>query len=579
MAEDIYSLWKDYYHNSNMREGLVSWYDFKPNSRILEWHPDRGALTGILAKKCKELVCVINSEEDKLVLSKRFIDYDNIKYQYNNELIGKFDYIVVYAPFRYRLMPDKVQEMYRNWSDLLSSDGILLFAVNNTFSALTTIGAINSMSRTDNIVNLKNQLGKIFSKVKFYYVYPDMVFPQEIYTDDCLPTKDVADQINPYAANIAELREVAVTDYKNAFSIMQPKDIAGSFLIECGNSELANSPKKMKITANRGANGLTTNIYDEYVEKVCIADEADKALNKLCSNLDALKNRGIATVPFEYNCNRVKMPFIKAPLLQVVLKELRNNKKEFYKILDLLFENIKNSSEFSEDVEQWNNEYGYENWGEFLENGYVEMTPLNCFYDNGKLLFFDQEYVVNNCPLKYIMFRCISHTFLDGDNVENELLEEAKKRYGLDELWSVFERVEQTFLQEICVDEYYAKFQRTFSLYNQCEYGRHPKLSLSIIEYLLADLKDKKIVCYGDGKLTDWFLRGYGQICDVDFTVSDNEALWGQSINGIIIKSPEEIESEKHRVVITCDDASRVEAYLKNRNIDDYKVVYRYDWD
>ena len=80
-------------------------------------------------------------------------------------------------------------------------------------------------------------------------------------------------------------------------------------------------------------------------------------------------------------------------------------------------------------------------WGVILDRAYLNMTPDNIFYQNGRLTFFNQGLCRPNTPAKYLMFLGIY------DNAETlqriGVLDEAKQRYGLMGLWGVMEVAQQ----------------------------------------------------------------------------------------------------------------------------------------
>ena len=46
--------------------------------------------------------------------------------------------------------------------------------------------------------------------------------------------------------------------------------------------------------------------------------------------------------------------------------------------------------------------------GAVLKKGYIDLIPLNSFYDGENFLFYDQEMYVENLPAKSIMHRTIT---------------------------------------------------------------------------------------------------------------------------------------------------------------------------
>ena len=88
-------------------------------------------------------------------------------------------------------------------------------------------------------------------------------------------------------------------------------------------------------------------------------------------------------------------------------------------------------------------------WGVVLARGYLNMTPDNIFYQDGKLTFFNQGLSRENCPAKYLMFLAV---YDNADALSHVgVLDELKERYGLASLWGVMEAAQQ---------ENFARFRR-----------------------------------------------------------------------------------------------------------------------
>ena len=564
---DVFSEWRQCYNYSSMRNGLLSWYDFKAGSRILEVNPQMGALTGLLASKCRELVCVIRSENDKVNLEKRFSHFTNIRLVYSNQIEGFFDYIIAYDPFCYYETGKDIIEYYKEWEKMLSPKGILLLMINNAFSPLACLSAKNSHNRGDSIASLNKELSQIYRKIKCYYVYPDMVFPQDIYTDEYPPNRNIACSVIPYSAVLDNSYEDILEFYKKSFDVMDEKNIAGSFIVECTNDGEFDDVQRVKITSDR-RNGMLTVIRKDKAYKLGYDSNRVESVKLILANHEEMKKAGINVVETKYVENRLEMPIIKAPLLKDVLINLSVD--EAVCVWDSFVENIRKSSEICKSSQEWDEKYLRHSWGDVLKTGYIEMTPINCFYDDGNFIFFDQEYSMHNCPINFIIFRSIVHVY--GENSQCEIVEILKKRYGLNELWDVFILAERDFLGDICDDEN-KYIKQCFFSYNQFQYYENQRMSVQTIKYLFSDLGNKDIICYGTGAMFKNFMNGYGRICKIPFVVDSNPELWGKSVCGIPIKSPSDINSERHRVVITCQSVEEIKKILLSMDIQDFRYI------
>jgi hypothetical protein len=102
---------------------------------------------------------------------------------------------------------------------------------------------------------------------------------------------------------------------------------------------------------------------------------------------------------------------------------INNDLKKLCALIDLLKENLLKSSQVSAAGENILSKKEVANncdYGIVLESGFLDMDFKNCFYDNGKLVFFDQETVKPNVPLKYILYHSV-HTAYIKANVKTEI--------------------------------------------------------------------------------------------------------------------------------------------------------------
>ncbi len=114
------------------------------------------------------------------------------------------------------------------------------------------------------------------------------------------------------------------------------------------------------------------------------------------------------------------------------------------------------------------------------------MIPVNCFFDNGQFLFFDQEFVSGNYPASYVMFRALNDTYYFSPVTERSVpLSEMKRRYGLSELWPVFIREENRFQDRLRRRERHSQLYKWMS-FDKKSIARNGRL-------LLMDKKPEEI--------------------------------------------------------------------------------------
>ena len=153
------------------------------------------------------------------------------------------------------------------------------------------------------------------------------------------------------------------------------------------------------------------------------------------------------------------MPYVDAPVAMNELKAIaKKDKNAFLKAMDDMYELILNSSEHTGIIsEKDRNSADGRDLGPILERGYIDMVPLNCFYDGtiedsrSRFIYYDQEFYWDNCPAKAIMYRSISIIY-DGTDKEFERImprTELLDRYELAECEDVWQRMSSRFTETL----------------------------------------------------------------------------------------------------------------------------------
>ncbi len=190
---------------------LLAWYPFKSNSEILEIGAGVGAITGVLCKKASKVVAVEKKKKRAQILQARYRDVSNLQVVHDHYMNlpyrKKFDYIVVHDIFGYvkkYIKTDKPYERFFNQLfSMLKEDGVILLAVENRLGMKYFSGAIENYSNKffvgldnfdgydviytptrEELKDLLERCGKF--SYRFYYPFPDNIFPTEIFTDNSL---------------------------------------------------------------------------------------------------------------------------------------------------------------------------------------------------------------------------------------------------------------------------------------------------------------------------------------------------------------------------------------------------------
>lgn len=207
--------WPILYHLHPGRENVLAWYDFRGTEDVLEIGAGCGAVTGLLARKCRSVTCIDVSLKRSKINAWRHAKNDNISIHAGNYsdvwLPRKFDFVTLigvleYAP-AYFPAPgggDPFAAMLKSAYDSLTDGGTAAIAIENKFGLKYWAGAredhtailYDSLEGYPGVPNVRTfsrkeleelVAGAGFSRIRFFYPYPDYKFAREIYSDRFLP--------------------------------------------------------------------------------------------------------------------------------------------------------------------------------------------------------------------------------------------------------------------------------------------------------------------------------------------------------------------------------------------------------
>lgn len=472
--------WDVFYHLSELRTSLLQWFDFKREANILEVGGEFGALTGLLCDKCDQVTTIENSLFRAEAISKRYAHRTNLDIYAGDldeiHLDRKFDYIVLVGQMELVGKGSSDRTVYVRYLEklraMLNENGKILMAVENRYGVRYFSGApephtgkvfdgINrypqgtkgySFSRQEikDIVCLAG-----FDNHKFYYPLPDYKLPQLIYSEAYLPEKNLQERLIPYYLNSDSLLAYENDLYDDLIDNQVFEFFSNSFLIECSQNKDFDSVIYAAISGDRGKeNGFATTIHSHgTVKKTPLYEEGRQSAARLYDNMMELKARGLNIVAHDRINESLIMPYITSRTLSNYLKSIvRTDPDQFRGMFDRLYEQILASSdEVPRHLNALCNEDNAElDWGIILEKAFLELIPLNSFYENDKIVFYDQEFVKLNYPAKYIMFRALHYMYIFAPYAEKYVsLKSMKEKYGLTTLWHLLLQEEERFLTDV----------------------------------------------------------------------------------------------------------------------------------
>lgn len=592
-------------------KGVLVWYNFRNDSDMLYIYSD-----------------TIDDEINKyLGKTSGHGSYDAIcssDLEYINVQDSQYDYIVAIGVVE--TVPNPVSFLSACKS-LLKSDGILLLGTENrlaikyfcgdrdpytnhsfdgieNYRGLTVADRENIKGRCYSKSELKGMLKESgFISDKFYSVLPNLNEAQLIYADGYKPVEELAMRYFPvynYPDSVFLNEEFLYTDLINndMFHTM-----ANAYFIECSMSGEFNDTLHSTISMDRGrSNALVTSICEhngiKKVYKRAVFPEGIEKIGVMQENLNYLSHRGINVVESKIEKDSMIMPYVDKPVAMNALKLLaKRDKNEFLQAMDVMYDLILKSSPHTDAInEKDRNSANGRNLGVILEKGFIDLVPLNCFYDEEqaepekRFIYYDQEFYYENCPAKAILHRSISIIY-DGTDKEFESIipkTELMDRFGLTECEDIWQRMSDRFTSQLrnqkeLAEYYYDKrcdgrilyTNREKINYNSADYKRIFINIFQGIDEAQQKGQNVKIVLFGSGIFTHKFLAQFAGEYEIYSIIDNNSQKWGTTIEGIPVNSPDilkDINQDELHLIICIKRYSGVVRQLQDIGITDYHI-------
>ena len=583
-------------------KGALVWYNFKPDCDILYLYNDKedAAVKEFLQQKGTVTLCsCIELAEAKLE-------------------VNRYDYIVGIDVIEECQNP---AELLKACHKMLKSSGRIVFGTENRYAIKYICGdrdpytnhsfdGIENYRRLSDadrnliagrcysMAELKRMLVEAgFDEDKFYSVMPSLQETQLVYAEGYEPVEELAMRYFPlynYPDSVFLEEQYLYTDLiKNGMF----HKMANAYIIECSMDGRLDDTLHATISLDRGHdNALVTSICEHdgvrNVIKRAVYKEGIHKLKEMQDNLNDLHARGINVVDSSVENNTFIMPYVDAPVAMNELKAIaKKDRNAFLKAMDDMYELILNSSEHTGIIsEKDRNSADGRDLGTILEKGYIDMVPLNCFYDGtiedskSRFIYYDQEFYWDNCPAKAIMYRSISIIY-DGTDKEFERImprTELLNRYGLAECEDIWQRMSSRFTETLRKQKQLRPYYENKRIDGRILYTNREKINYSAKEYqkIFVDIFDgfddsKKLILFGSGRFTERFLFQFAGDYNIYSIVDNNSAKWGTTMQGVPINSPDILKDtpEKDRHIIICIKGyNGVVNQLKDMGITDYHI-------
>lgn len=568
-------------------KGLLRWYSFKKNSRVL-YIGEEDCLLEWLKENfyCVESVCIQKTIEQEWSVENR----------------GVFDYVIAIEALEKVIDPEKYLTV---WKELLNEEGHLLLGMNNRLGLRYFCGDRDPYTERnfDGIENYRRaylrkedvfhgrcyssyEIRKMLEKsnwqyMKQYSVWPDLKHPQLMFAEDYLPKEDLYSRLYP----MYNYPNTIFLEEENLYSSLIENNMfhamANAFFVECSKTKDICDVSQVTFTSERGRRESCMTIIhgQDMVEKKALFPEGEERIKSMVSITDNLRKNGVNVVDVKFEDHSLKMPYYHEKTAQCYLKELlRNDKEKFITEIDKLHDIIMKSSNIVEEDKG-------DGQGAVLEKGYLDMVPLNCFYVNGQYVFFDQEFEMDNCPANVVLARMIRALYCSNVEMEGMLSSHFFiKRYGLDKELDQWVKMECDFLADLRKEKelrkYHEKHRRNNEIINENRQSMNYSHSQyrHLFEDIFKNADTRKLILFGSGNFTKKFLACYKKDYPVYAILDNNKERWGQEIDGIKIQSPDilkELQSGEYKVIICIKNYLSVMKQLDELGVGDYSI---YDW-
>ena len=503
--------WPIYYHLSPLRKNILNWYKFKPDSSVLEIGCGMGAITSVLCDECKDVTAVELSRKRATATLLRCREKENLEIIVGNlndiEFDKKFDYITLIGVLEYQGTYTESTNPYMDFlvkiKQLLKPDGKLLVAIENQYGLKYWCGmpedhvgipfeGINQYRDVERGVRTfsKTALDTLikesgFHNTYFYYPYPDYKLPTVIYSQDVLPSKKDTVNSENFRGYSSAGENTLIANEKNLYMDIVENHVfeffTNSFLVECSDSSQLGEITFARLTSERKEQYRMATRFtrDSTVEKkpltmLC----AQTHVRQLFKNVNILKQAGIKIVEYRADNGMVVSDYIEKPLLEdVMLNALKEgNTDEIYRLIDLMYGEILRSSEqiswkdnilYTLDLGIEENE---ELFGPILKIGFLDMSFRNAFYCEGEILWFDQEWVLEAVPAKFILYYVLTLLYYSYPQLEGACPSaEVIAHYHMQDACEAFEKLRELF-GYLVSDEAQVMMGRAFSIDSTMDY-------------------------------------------------------------------------------------------------------------
>lgn len=423
------------------------------------------------------------------------------------------------------------------------------------------------------------------SKRRFYSVLPNLLMPQQIYDEEYLPREELAIRYTPlyHFPGTVYLQEEQL--YTSIIQNGMFHQMANAYLIDC--SMDGNFPEILHVTTSmdRGAeNAQATIIYkNKSVEKKALYLQGKAGIETLIENTQRLHDHGISVIPLQRNADEtgVTMPYSETESALAYLRRLiYEDKEEFIRQTNRFLELILASSK-SVDV-QAQIPSTFQELGDVYEYVYLDMVPLNAFYDNGEFIFYDQEFCLRNYPIGVVLVRALDILYMNDKSMEAIVPERYfLDKYRLSHKLSALRAMGTSFINDLRKKDELTDFHQKHLVSVQQVFENRERMQYTRREYeklflkLEDGLAEKELYVFGSGLWARKFVAEFSGQYQVRAMLDNQKENWGKEVDGIAVASPDILRQRdvsKCKVIICVKYYTSIVAQLKKMGITDLGI-------
>lgn len=450
--DNIYRNWEELYHFSFFRENILNWYPFDPSSKVLEVGAGLGAITGLLCKRAFKVTALELTKTRAEINYLRNKQFDNLEVVVGDvrdvSLNEKFDYIILNGVLEYAGNMFSGRDPFKQFLlelEKFSKDNTkVIIAIENRMGIKYFSGAkedhlgelfygINgyrendiAMTITKNDMEiLLNDLG--YSQIKLLYPFPDYKFPDQIYSEEFLLTKNIAYETRPLDQDRFDFfdenkvfnklsKDLKTGYFSNSFFVVATK---GTLEEDIRNLEY------VKVSCNRNDEfRISTKLYfdrrkqERWVEKAPVFEEAQNHIYKMYEMYTRFQSENMKLSKVFICDNRgIRLEYIKGKSVEELLLDSiqKGDKEEFLSSVRNCYNTYLKEELFVKFDKHFIDIFGFQEHNSIFHKSRinnVDMTFDNLYIQEEKLCIIDYEWLFEfDIPAEFILWRAIKNFF------------------------------------------------------------------------------------------------------------------------------------------------------------------------